>query len=297
MLRAAFALLVGCSAAKSRLDQTFPSAAPLLSAQARNDRSPLLLLLEDAYYPDVIKFVEGALENFSTDLVREGGCFNVARRDAMAVPFLRAVDAIGKLPDWYVQAVGSGTGAVAAMESIKRIASHRGEPAATRLLLVQNAPFTPIVDAWQLRDRQLPRFEPDYVRDRVSSIRAQVLSNASPPYAVKGGVFDILAESNGVACAVDNDEIEAAQRLAERELEFVPCDASSAALAGLKKSIARGDVSKDDLILLHLTGGGFEELAAVEGAHPYSNRVLANHSDTETFYGAISAYIGRVRNK
>ena len=44
----------------------------------------------------------------------EGGAKNVARRDGMGTTVLSAATTIGEIPDYYFQAVGSGTGAIAA---------------------------------------------------------------------------------------------------------------------------------------------------------------------------------------
>lgn len=49
----------------------------------------------------------------------EGGAKNVARRDGMGTTILSAVETIGRIPDAYFQAVGSGTGAIAAWEMLK----------------------------------------------------------------------------------------------------------------------------------------------------------------------------------
>lgn len=42
-------------------------------------------------------------------MVSEGGARNVARRDGMGTMMLDAAVTIGKMPDHYFQAVGSGT--------------------------------------------------------------------------------------------------------------------------------------------------------------------------------------------
>ena len=47
-------------------------------------------------------------------MVSEGGARNVARRDGMGTVMLDAAVTIGKMPDHYFQAVGSGTGGISA---------------------------------------------------------------------------------------------------------------------------------------------------------------------------------------
>ncbi|MBQ8855037.1 MAG: pyridoxal-phosphate dependent enzyme, partial [Bacteroidales bacterium] len=58
-------------------------------------------------------------EKLATDprFVLEGGAKNVARRDGMGTTVLSCVEKMGRIPDAYFQAVGSGTGAIAAWEN------------------------------------------------------------------------------------------------------------------------------------------------------------------------------------
>ena len=49
--------------------------------------------------------------------IAEGGAKNVARRDGMGTTVLSAVSTIGEIPEYYFQAIGSGTGAIAAWEA------------------------------------------------------------------------------------------------------------------------------------------------------------------------------------
>ena len=53
----------------------------------------------------------------------EGGAKNVARRDGMGTTLLSCVEKTGRIPDAYFQAVGSGTGAIAAWENAERLAA------------------------------------------------------------------------------------------------------------------------------------------------------------------------------
>jgi len=50
----------------------------------------------------------------------EGGVKNIAKRDGLGIVLLETVSSIGRLPDHYFQAVGSGTGAIAAWEMAER---------------------------------------------------------------------------------------------------------------------------------------------------------------------------------
>lgn len=270
-------------------------AEPHITLSNLPNYAPLLILIRDAYYPDAIRFVDKAINEYPDELVREGGCYNIARRDSMAVPFLRAVRAMGSLPDRYVQAVGSGTGAIAAWESSQRLTSFGLVPnQLMRLLLVQNSPFMPMVEAWRSGLSNVVSMSEKEVRERLSQTYASVLSNATPPYGVRGGVYEALTASSGAMQAVSNDEILAAQELATKLLDFVPCNAASAALAGLIKAVKGGVVRRDEKVLLHLTGGGMSELERDIGGHTYGRSITIDLSDPAPALAEIKAYLLKV---
>lgn len=240
--------------------------------------SPLLVIVKNAYYPEAMRFVERALATFQQRLILDGGGYNVARRDAMGVPFLHAALTMGCLPDRYVQAVGSGMGAIAAWEASNRLQEHGlVAPHNMRLHLVQNTPFTPMVDAWQQGSRVLPSWSEEEVRERLSRMSAVVLSNSTPPYAVRGGIFDVLQSSGGTMEAVTNEEINDAQRLVSEVLEITPCAAASAAAAGVMRGVASGRIHASERVLLHLTGTVPQALAP--GESEYSRRVRIDSTD------------------
>lgn len=117
----------------------------------------------------------------------EGGAKNIARRDGMACTVLSAVTAIGRIPDYYFQAVGSGTGAIAAWEANQRlIADGRFGQNTMKLMVSQNAPFVPMYDAWQADSRAMLPYDEDKARRDAEIIDAKVLSNRHPPYGIRG---------------------------------------------------------------------------------------------------------------
>ena len=120
---------------------------------------------------------------------------------------LHAVETIGRLPDYYVQAIGSGAGAIAAHEAAKRLVARleASAPSLPRLMLAQNAPFSPIHDSWIAGGRELVELDPAAARTLAQKIVAKVLSNRLPPYSPAGGLFDVLCESQGDVFAVQNE--------------------------------------------------------------------------------------------
>ena len=195
--------------------------------------------------------------NGSTRYMEEGGAKNVARRDGMSTTVLSAAQVIGRIPDSYFQAVGSGTGTIAAYEAnLRLIGDGRFGNHLMKLIPSQNIPFTPMYDAFKADSRALLPFDEDQARVKALEITAKVLSNRKPPYGIVGGLYDVLKESNGDMEIVTNEELDAACRLFE---ELEGCDihpAAGVAVESLRKAIASGKVKKDEVIMLNITGGG-----------------------------------------
>jgi cysteate synthase len=176
----------------------------------------------------------------------EGGSRNVGRRDGLGTVMLAAADALGRLPDTYVQAVGSGTGAIGAHEAARRLRVD-GE-ALPRLVMCQNAPFAPLYDAWRCTGA-IPA-------DREHEPLARELTNRRPPFTVRGGVRDVLTESGGDVLCTDNVAALAAMALFE-EVEGIDIEpGAGVALAALAEAVRAGRVRRDELVLLNITGGG-----------------------------------------
>lgn len=187
----------------------------------------------------------------------EGGAKNIARRDGMGTTMLSATTFMGRIPDFYFQAVGSGTGAIAAWEAnLRFIEDGRFGNTKTRLFVSQNKPFTPMYDAWKQSSRSMLPYDAEQARHDAAAICAKVLSNRKPPYSICGGLFDALLDSNGDMFAVSNDELRAACKMFE-ELEGVDIySASGVATASLIQAVDNKQVGADDYIMLNITGGG-----------------------------------------
>lgn len=188
----------------------------------------------------------------------EGGVKNVGRRDGIGTTMLNAVETIGRLPDYYFQAIGSGAGGIAVHEAAKRLVNDgRFGDKLPRLMLSQNFPFVPIYRAWKSQHRELLEDCSNAGKQQTREIVASVLSNQRPPYSLKGGVFDALMESQGNMLIADNCETLSAIAFFQ-ESEGVDIDpAAGVALATLIKAAACVEIDRNALILLHITGGGW----------------------------------------
>jgi len=202
------------------------------------------------------------LSNLAAQLdgfIPEGGAKNVARRDGMGTTVLSAATFIGRTHDYYFQAIGSSTGAIAAWEANLRLMEDgRFGDHKMKLMLSQNAPFAPIRDAWNARSRALLPFDDNEARGQVEQIDAKVLSNRRPPYSIVGGLFDALSDTGGEVFAINNEQARKANKLFE-ELEGIDLHpAAAVATASLIEAVKEGQVEKDAVIMLNITGGGEE---------------------------------------
>ncbi len=187
----------------------------------------------------------------------EGGAKNIARRDGMSTTMMSATTFIGRTPDFYFQAVGSGTGAIAAWEAnLRFIGDGRFGANKTRLMVSQNKPFVPMYDAWRADSRALLPYDADQARKDAAEICAPVLSNRKPPYGLAGGLYDALKDTDGDILAVSNAEANAAKALFEETEGIDIYHAAAVATASLQQAVEKGVVKADDVVMLNITGGG-----------------------------------------
>ena len=222
-----------------------------------NDCVKLIACEKGGDYFDAINLSNMALK--SHKFYAEGGAKNIARRDGMGTTVLSAVTTIGHIPDYYFQAVGSGTGAIAAWEANMRLiedGSYGNN--IMKLIVSQNAPFVPIYDAWRADSREMLPYDMKKARRDAELIDAKVLSNRRPPYSFAGGLYDALKATNGDVMVATNAQARRARKLF-KELEDIDIHpAPAVALASLIKMVETGTIDKDACIMLNITGAGEE---------------------------------------
>ena len=183
----------------------------------------------------------------------EGGARNIARRDGMGTVMLDAAAALGRTPDHYFQAVGSGTGGISAWEASLRLRDDgrfHPELPLPRLHLAQNIPNAPIYYAW--KDLEPEPYQDDMFDD--------VLFNRKPPLDMPGGVRDALKATNGMVYGITDREASEARDLFEQSEQIDILNAPAVAVAALKKAVEKRSVSPNEIILLNITGGGIARM-------------------------------------
>ncbi|MBN1924654.1 MAG: cysteate synthase [Prolixibacteraceae bacterium] len=236
-------------------------------------------------YYDAIHFSNYAIE--MPDFYPEGGAKNVARRDGMGLSVLSAVTTIGKIPDYYFQAIGSGTGAISAWEAnLRFIEDGRYGNNKMKLMVSQNYPFIPIKEAWDAKSRDMLPMNEEIARKNVEAINAKVLSNRKPPYSLIGGLFDALSDTNGEVLAATNYEAQSAAELFEKT-EGIDIDiAASVAVASLIDSVKNHKVEKNAVIMLNITGGGIDRYMQTHELHYAQPHHVFKLTDSKEFVKA-----------
>jgi cysteate synthase len=222
-----------------------------------NDCVKLIACERGGDYFDAINLSNLALK--SSKYYAEGGAKNIARRDGMSTTVLSAATTIGRIPDYYFQAVGSGTGAIAAWEANMRlIEDGRYGNNLMRLIVSQNAPFVPMFDAWRADSRDMLPYDEKRARRDAELVDAKVLTNRKPPYGIAGGLYDALKATDGNVMVATNAQAKRACKLF-KELEGIDIyPAPGVALASLIKMVEAGQIERDACIMLNITGAGEE---------------------------------------
>lgn len=248
-------------------------------------------------YFDAIHLSDLALK--SPMFYAEGGAKNVARRDGMATTVLSAVTTIGRIPDYYFQAVGSGTGAIAAWEANMRLVEDGSYgDNVMKLMVSQNAPFVPMFDAWRVDSRAMLPYDADKARRDVEIIDAKVLSNRKPPYGIKGGLYDALKATNGEVLVATNAQARKAAKLFQ-QLEGVDIHpAAAVATATLIKAVQDGKIDAEATVMLNITGAGEERFKSEHEVYTLEpSKVFPLDVEADAVVEAVEALFAEKENE
>jgi cysteate synthase len=126
-----------------------------------------------------------------------------------------------------------------------------------RFHLAQNDTHHPVHTAWQAGRSTI---DPGDVPADGKDAFADVLVNRNPAYALRGGLYDLLTATDGQTYAVAAADA-AAWRQTFEDLEGIDImEAPAVALGGLAQAVQQGEIARDDLVLLSVTGGGVARL-------------------------------------
>ncbi|MCK9322549.1 MAG: cysteate synthase [Candidatus Methanomethylophilaceae archaeon] len=221
------------------------------------DTGKTKLITVDGDYTDAIR-ISDRIAKMGVS-VSEGGARNVARRDGMGTVMLQAAITAGKIPDYYFQGVGSGTGAISAWEASMRLnGDGRFGSNLPELHLAQNIPFTPMAKAWGEGRRSI--IDEDLPKDKgyIDEVYADVLTNRTPPYGMAGGVFDAMTACKGRFYEVSREAATDAEKFWCSFEDVRPDPAASVAFAALMNAVEECKIDSKKKVFVNMTGGGLE---------------------------------------
>lgn len=278
----------------SKLNKPLVIAVPETSLHRiwniKESENVCLVAIKGDYY-DAIDFGK-QLTSADDNIYPEGGAKNVARRDGMGLTMIEATFAIGKIPDYYFQGVGSGTGGIAAYESVLKLQMDGRYGSHTpKFYLSQNEPFVPMANAWNAKRREIiPEIDMPNAKEKVEKVYADLLTNRKPPYSVKGGVYDTLVATNGEMPTVSNQKARMAEKLF-LDIEGIDIDPAAAVAFASLIDIAENEESfnTNGNIMLNITGGGYKRIEEdFNKIHLEPLTIISPESNFEETFSEIS---------
>lgn len=141
---------------------------------------------------------------------------------------------------------------------------------------VQGAGCAPLVKAFE-------RNEPITTWENPSTIA----SGLADPFTWDGErVLCALRETGGKAVGVEDAPIIEAQKMLARYEGIFSEPTGSASLAGMIELVNRGDVSKDEVVVVEVTGHGFKDLGEVEGLFDMPSPILPDMEEVRKRFPA-----------
>lgn len=197
----------------------------------------------------------------------ERGFFNPGRREGLKLAFFEAVDQIPRPIDCYVQAVSSAMGVFGTFSGARELLAMGHIPCLPRLLCIQQSGCAPMARAWG--DGAETIGEGYIVKNPHGIAEAILRGNPSRVYPY---VRDIVRESRGEMTFVSEDDIRLARELLLEEEGIDVCFSAATAMAGVIQLSRLGKVSKDEVILVNLTGRDRDRELVAGGLRFYKNK-------------------------
>jgi len=223
--------------------------------------TPMPFRLEAAAYGATVHLVDGDISECGAH-VREGrereGWFDLSTlrepyrlEGKKTMGYELAEQLAWELPEVVIYPTGGGTGLIGmwkAFEELEQLGLLR-KTQRPRMIAVQAAGCAPIVAAHDAgAERSEPWRDP---RTYASGLRV-------PTVLGDRLILQALRESGGTALAVTDDEMAAGQLEMARGEGIFPAPEGGATLAALRRLVERGDVARDERVVLFNTGSGLK---------------------------------------
>ncbi|WP_053690714.1 threonine synthase [Streptomyces sp. WM6372] len=189
-------------------------------------------------------------------LLFEGGFFNSARREGLKLAYLEAYDEMPLPPAVVFQAVSSGMGVYGAHKGAREYLAMGRLPALPRFVCVQQDSCAPM---WHAARDGSDRIQPQHILRHPRGLAKAILrGDPTNTYPYMRAITD---DTGGRFAAVSDDEMIRARRWLAEDEGIEVCFAAAAALAGAAQLADRGEIGRDEPVLVNLTGGERDEQA------------------------------------
>jgi cysteate synthase len=203
------------------------------------------------------------------NIVEEGGYFNCGRLSGLGCCAMEFFDEVGELPKHYFQAVGSGSGALAAIRTYGLLDQYKSRKICFHLS--QNVPYIPLVTAINKKDDKISTHYHKFVDTACSPM----LTSGDPAYNYSGGLLEHINNGTSIfGYGVSNAEIYKMQYEMWNVEKIQILLPAATALAGMVIALKEGKIKADDIIQVNITGCGSFECMAEKGffyLHPSSD--------------------------
>jgi threonine synthase len=179
----------------------------------------------------------------------ERGFFNPGRREGLKLAFFEAVDQVPTPIDWYVQGVSSAMGVYGTFSGAKELLDLGHIPYLPHLLCCQQESCSPMAKAWAENCEKIK--ERHIVRNPTGIAMAILRGDPTKVYPY---LRSVVRESGGEMTWATEAQIKDARRLVLEEEGIDICFSAATAVAGLIKMVKKGRVSREDTVLINLTG-------------------------------------------
>jgi threonine synthase len=191
-----------------------------------------------------------AFSRINPHITSERGFFNPARREGLKLAFLEGVLDMPQAPHWYFQAASSGMGVYGVWRGAQQLYRLGFLERLPRLVCVQQDTCAPMVKSWAAGSA-VTRPE-DVVPEPTGRAEAILRGNPTNTYPY---LYEVVRQSGGLFEAVSQAEILEAERMIYEQEGIVVCPSSAATVAALRRLRASGEVRRDDVVFVNLTGG------------------------------------------
>lgn len=206
--------------------------------------------VKDATFAEAHECAKAFARQQAPVVTGERGFFNPGRREGLKLAFLEGVLDMPEAPHWYFQAASSGMGVYGVWRGAQQLYRLGRLSRLPRLGCVQQETCAPMVRSWKAGS---PVTRPsDVVHEPTGIAEAILRGNPTQTYPHLRGV---VHQSGGTFLSVTEGEILQAQRMI-LELEGIDvCPSSATTIAAIKQMARDGDLRRDDVVFVNLTGG------------------------------------------